>query len=110
MPDADRLNEIRARVQAATKGTWGTVYDGAVYYLAADMRLTAEGTVCSREIGEIPDADDTAQAFHDAMFIGRAPDDIRFLLNMITQLLAENQELAAENETLTRALGLNEAA
>lgn len=109
--DADtRLDEIRARQQAATPGTWGTYYDGAVYHLATDMRIFSAGTSCGREIGEIPDADDKAQAFHDAMFIGRARDDIPFLLNMVTQLLAENQELAAENETLTRALGLNEAA
>lgn len=109
--DADtRLAEIRDREQAATKGTWGTYYDGAVYHLATDMRIFSAGTTCGREIGEIPDGDDKAQAFHDAMFIGRAPDDVRFLLNMVTQLLAENQELAAENKSYERALGLNEAA
>lgn len=105
-----RLAEIRDREQAATPGTWGTYYDGAVYHLATEMRIFSAGTTCGREIGEIPNGDDKAQAFRDAMFIGRARDDIRFLLNMVAQLLAENQELATENQTLTRALGLNEAA
>lgn len=103
-----RLAEIRNRVQAATKGTWGTYYDGAVYHLAADMRVTDLSS--GRQIGEIPDGDDKTQAFHDAMFIGRAPDDVRFLLAEIRRLNGEVAELVAENLILERALGLNEAA
>lgn len=103
-----RLAEIRARVQAATKGTWGTYYDGAVYHLAADMLVTNPGS--GRPIGEIPDGDDKTQAFHNAMFIGRAPDDVRFLLAEVHRLNGEVTQLATENQTLERALGLNEAA
>jgi hypothetical protein len=106
--DADtRLVEIRDRHQAATKGTWGTYYDGAVYHLAADQRVDGS---CSRKIGEIPDGEDKTQAFHDAMFIGRARDDVRFLLAEVWRLNGEVAELTAENQILERALGLNEAA
>ncbi|MFI8499404.1 hypothetical protein ACIGFK_13045 [Streptomyces sp. NPDC085524] len=104
----DRLVEITDRLQAATKGTWGTDYDGAVYHLAADMRVL-DGS-CGRQIGSIPDGEDKTQAFHDAMFIGRAPDDIRFLLEEVKRLTGEVTELTAMNNTLERALGLNEAA
>jgi len=95
--DADtRLAEIAARQQDATKGTWGTYYDGTIYHLAADMRVDGS---CSRQIGEIPDGDDKTQAFHDAMFIGRARDDIAFLLAQVNQLrkqLATVAEFAAK--------------
>lgn len=109
--DADpRLAEIAARVQAATKGTWGTYYDGTVYHLFADMRLTSAGTTCGREIGEIHDGEDGMQAFHDAMFIGRARDDVSWLVAELARLQAEVLELATENDILERGLGLNEAA
>ncbi|WP_412078979.1 hypothetical protein ACLF6K_37180 [Streptomyces xanthophaeus] len=107
--DADtRLAEIAARHQAATKGTWGTYYDGEVYHLAADLAVF-DGSV-GRWIGELPDGDDKMQAFNDAMFIGRAPDDVRFLLAEVRRLNGEVAELAAENQILEDALGLNEAA
>lgn len=96
----DRITEIQQRVDAATPGTWGTYYDGNTYHLAADMRLTAAGTTCTREIGGLPDGDDKTQAFHDAMFIGRARTDMPFLLAEIARLRSENAELE-------KALGLN---
>jgi hypothetical protein len=74
----DRLAEIAARVLAATKGTWGTYYDGTAYHLAADMYVT--DPTSGRPIGSIPDGNDKTQAFHNAMFIGRALDDVRWLL------------------------------
>jgi hypothetical protein len=106
----DRLAEIQKREQAATPGTWGTYYDGNTYYLAANMRLTAAGATCTREIGELPDGDDKTQAFHDAMFIGRARTDIPWLLAEVARLQGEVDTLAAENTVLERALGLNEGA
>lgn len=82
-PADPRLEEIHNRVQAATKGTWGTYYDGAVYHLAADMRVAAPGS--GQPIGQIPDGDDKMQAFHNAMFIGRARDDVSWLVGELTE-------------------------
>lgn len=82
--DADtRLTEIRRRVEAATAGTWGTYYDGSVYHLAAEMHVWEP--LSGQPIGSIPDGDNRWQAFHDAMFIGRSPDDVRWLLAELTE-------------------------
>jgi len=109
MSAADRLAEIAARVQAATKGTWGTYYDGAVYHLAADMRVTDPGS--GQPIGEIPDGNDKTQAFHNAMFIGRAHDDVSWLEAELTEAHAKleiaerrNADLADQLAERTRRL------
>ncbi|WP_406501916.1 hypothetical protein OHA04_37385 [Streptomyces sp. NBC_01590] len=95
MPEpTTRLAEIQARAAAATGGTWGTHYDGTVYYLASDLRLTSAGTVCSRLIAELhDDPDDKTQTYHDATFIARGRDDMRFLLAELRQRDAEIAEL-----------------
>lgn len=106
----DRLAEITDRLQAATKGTWGTHYDGAIYHLAADMRVLDES--CGRQIGGIPDGEDKTQAFHDAMFIGRAHDDIAFLLGLVAELdaklqVAERQARERDEQLTERTKQLN---
>lgn len=121
---ADRLAEIRARAAAATEGTWGTYYDGAVYYLGANLRLTSAGSTCSRQIGAIADGDDKTQAFHDAMFIGRARTDVPWLLAELDRERAARIEaeaklairegqvdrLSNELADMETGLGLNEEA
>jgi hypothetical protein len=105
---ADRIAEIQARVQAATKGTWGTHYDGAVYHLAADMLVLDPSS--GQPIAEIPDGDDKEQAFHDAMFIGRAPADIAFLLARVAELESALDERTRHLNGLLDALGFDEKA
>ncbi|MFF3619997.1 hypothetical protein [Streptomyces sp. NPDC002467] len=106
----DRLAEITGRLQAATKGTWGTYYDGAIYHLAADMRVLDDSS--GRQIGGIPDGDDRAQAFNDAMFIGRAHDDVAFLLGLVADLdaklrIAEGQTRDRDEQLTERTRQLN---
>ena len=101
MADTDiRLAEIADRLQAATTGTWGTHFDGAIYHLAADMRITRTGTSPGRPIGSIPVGDDGLQAFHNAMFIGRARDDVAFLLGLLAERDVQIAYLLAAEPTL----------
>ncbi|MCX4786516.1 hypothetical protein OG369_10060 [Streptomyces sp. NBC_01221] len=112
MPEqTTRLAEIQAREAAATGGTWGTHYDGTVYYLASDIRLTSSGATCSRQIAELhDDPDDKTQTYRDASFIARARDDVRFLLAEVARLTAEKAELDKVcDEVMRERDGLHDA-
>ncbi|WP_030975220.1 hypothetical protein [Streptomyces sp. NRRL S-1824] len=106
MPEqTTRLAEIEARTAAATGGTWGTHYDGTVYYLASDIRLTSAGTTCAREIAELhDDPDDKTQTYRDATFIRQARADIPYLLAELRQRDAEIAELQAKLAVRERQL------
>ncbi|WP_406004381.1 hypothetical protein [Streptomyces sp. NBC_00987] len=106
MPEpTTRLAEIQARAAAATGGTWGTHYDGAVYYLASDIRLTSAGTTCGRQIAELhDDPDDKTQTYLDATFIRRARTDIPYLLAELRQRDAEIAELQTKLAVRERQL------
>ncbi|WP_326739095.1 hypothetical protein [Streptomyces sp. NBC_01022] len=106
MPEpTTRLAEIEARAAAATGGTWGTHYDGTVYYVASDIRLTGADTTCSRQIAELTDDPaDKTQTYHDATFIRQARADIPFLLAQLRERDAEIAELQTKLAVRERQL------
>jgi hypothetical protein len=93
----DRLDEIRARVAAATTGPWV-----AIYYGPEVAREPGWSVNCNP-----PDVLSVANVFRgygnrgedaaNAAFIANSPDDIRFLLAEVDRLLAENQYLAFQS-------------
>lgn len=98
----DRLDQIRAREQAATPGPWD-VYEGNGFLdVAADLEDTGTGYRCRRQIVQFwnepmdndpahedwDEADDQKQMRADAVFIGNARSDIAYLLDLITKLTA----------------------
>ncbi|MFE2850639.1 hypothetical protein ACFXJO_05825 [Streptomyces lavendulae] len=117
MPDANRLAEIRAREQAATKGPWELYpkYGEAFYAYLGGNALVGVGDL---------DFGDGEDANADRSFVLAAREDVPFLLVAVTERdatidelriqlrIAEQrvEELATENKLYERALGLNEAA
>lgn len=103
----DRLDEIRARVAAATAGPWV-----AIYYGPEVAREPGWSVDCNQ-----PDVLSVANVFRgygnrgedaaNAAFIANAPDDIRFLLAEVERLRAERdalrlalQDLAEDNPSM----------
>ncbi|MFH8627815.1 hypothetical protein ACH4A8_39010 [Streptomyces vietnamensis] len=101
----DWSNEIKARTNAATPGTWCTEYDGTgTYSITADVRLHLDtGFSFGPSICTLA-SDDDAQAYANAVFIARARADIPQLLDWIGQLQAEVDSLRAEKDQLRQAL------
>lgn len=100
-----RVDEIRAREQAATPGPWGTYYDNVVYDIVADLQPNSSGYSCRRQIAELRDEpidndpahrdwtaeQDNTQIYRDATFITYARRDVPFLLTELadTQLIRD---------------------
>lgn len=102
---AQRLAEIAAREQAATKGPWG-FYDGSTYIdIAADLEMTGIGSYSYREkIAQLDDQDPPEELDEDqaselmtanAEFIASAREDIPFLLAEVARLTSELAEFEA---------------
>jgi hypothetical protein len=99
-PDTTRLDEIRAREQAATPGPWGVYESGSRIDVAADLKETGCGYRARREICRLEDEpldndpthkewtaeEDWAQVQADAAFTAHARDDVRFLLDRVAEL------------------------
>ncbi|MFG3488494.1 hypothetical protein [Streptomyces sp. NPDC047972] len=100
------LDEIKARTDAATPGTWCTEYDGTgTYSITADVRLHLdEGFSFGPPICALATAGDGTQTYADAEFIARARADVPRLLDWIEQLQAEVASLRGEKEQLCMAL------
>ncbi|MHA4819448.1 hypothetical protein ACXZ65_34425 [Streptomyces aculeolatus] len=107
-PTPERLDEIRGRERAATKGPWG-FYDGDTYAdVAADLEMTSRSSYTYRQkIARLEDEDvyddparedwneeqASAQMAADARFIAHAREDVPALLAEIDRLTADNAEL-----------------
>lgn len=91
---ADRIEEIRARVDAATPGPWGTSRD------LNGMYTIKHGTRISREDGFGSDGDvavlagDEQAAYSNGSFIARAREDVPYLLDCVAALEARLHEAA----------------
>ncbi|MFE2140250.1 hypothetical protein ACFXA3_00525 [Streptomyces sp. NPDC059456] len=90
----DRLAEIRARAQAATKGPWEVEDDRE----SLTRWVVSETGFLSANLGYVGNANQD-----DAKFIAAARDDIPWLL-------AEIDRLRKENADLEVGLGLSETA
>ena len=91
----ERLAEIREREQAATKGPWGTYYDGKGAYtiqfgcrVSLDAGFTSDGDIATLH-GEHGDG----QTYANADFVARAREDVRDLLAELDRLRAERDDL-----------------
>lgn len=92
---ADRLAEIQARHQAASRGPWSSPKPGIL--LDADGNTLAVFGGCAQDEANVE-------------FLIGAPEAVSWLLAENRRLQGEVAELAAENAILERALGLNEEA
>ena len=91
MPNT-RVEEIRARVDAATPGHWGTSCDGqGTYTVEAQPRFVpGSGTVSVSEgiVATLAGGHGDEQTYHDARFTAHAREDVPFLLDRIAELEA----------------------
>ena len=117
-----RIEEIRAREQAATKGPWG-IYEGgkggSLIDIAADLEETGCGYRARREICRLEDEpldndpahrewtaeEDWSQVQADAQFTAHARDDVKFLLDRVAELEAQRERrrvrlVALQNDAL----------
>ncbi|GAA2485103.1 hypothetical protein GCM10010406_21700 [Streptomyces thermolineatus] len=106
--EAERLDQTRARAEAATPGPWGTYRDlNGAYTIQARVRTTAHGMVTDGAVAEIlADSDD--QGYSDAQFIAEAREDVPFLLAEVERLRAERDALQTSFDTAIR--GFNASA
>jgi hypothetical protein len=113
-PTPERLEEIRAREGAATKGPWDLYEGGGYLDIAADLEDTGCGYRARRQIvsfddepldndpahAEWDEEDDRQQILADAAFIAHAREDVPALLAEIDRLKAENAELIQQRDRI----------
>lgn len=80
----ERLKAIKARLDARTPGEWHVVHDAIVSDEGENRRLVAVINVSVK-----PD--------NDAAFIAHAPADMRWLLERVKVLEADNERLRVAN-------------
>ncbi|MFI1161313.1 hypothetical protein [Streptomyces sioyaensis] len=94
----ERLAEIREREQEATKGPWGTYYDGKGTYTVQSVCCVslATGFTSDGDIATLNGEHGDGQAYANADFIARAREDVRALLAEVDRLraYAEAQQAA----------------
>ncbi|MFG3244143.1 hypothetical protein [Streptomyces sp. NPDC048157] len=83
-----RIEEIRARADAATPGHWGTSYDGkGNYTIEAQPRLIpGQGIVNEGAVATLAGEHGDGQTYSNARFAAHAREDVLFLLGRIAQL------------------------
>ncbi len=100
---AEHEAEIRNREKSATPGPWGIYFDGVVYDVASQVKLTNTGFQCRRAIARLDDEpidndpahrdwtaeQDAVQVYHDATFVARSRSDVPALLTEVDRLRAE---------------------
>lgn len=88
-----RIEEIRARADAATPGHWGTSYDGkGTYTIEAQPRFVpGSGTVSVSEgiVATLAGEHGDEQTYRNARFAAEAREDVTFLLDRIAELEAQ---------------------
>ncbi|MGW7053064.1 hypothetical protein [Streptomyces sp. NPDC054887] len=112
---AEQEAEIRNREGSATPGPWGVYFDGVVYDVASQIKLTSTGFQCRRAIARLDDEpidndpahrdwtaeQDAVQVYHDATFVARSRSDVPALLTEVDRLRAElaaTRRAKAEND------------
>lgn len=118
---AEQLAEIRARVEAATPGPWGTYDDGTGRIdIAAGLEETGHGYTCRRSIAQTDDEPidndpahvawdsdaDLDQIEADAAFIAHARTDVPALLAEVDRLTKRVAELETAPLAWTTQLDL----
>jgi hypothetical protein len=90
-PGTTRIDEIRARADAATPGHWGVHYDGhGTYTIEAQPRLIpGVGSVREGVVATLHGEHGDAQPYHDSGFMARAREDVPFLLDRVAELEAQ---------------------
>lgn len=97
---ARRLDEIRARVDAATPGHWGTDYDGkGTYYVHAGLRTTPnEGMASDGVVAMLEGRHGDDQTYRNARFTAHSREDVPFLLDLVAELSGLVRDLADPDE------------
>jgi hypothetical protein len=83
---SDRIEEIRARADAATPGHWGTSYDGkGTYTIEAQPRLIpGQGIVNEGAVATLAGEHGDGQTYSNARFAAHAREDVPFLLKELS--------------------------
>nr|WSX25508.1 hypothetical protein OG690_38135 [Streptomyces tubercidicus] len=99
----ERLTEIREREQEATKGPWGTYYDGkGTYTVQSGCRVSlATGFTSDGDIATLNGEHGDGQTYANADFIARAREDVHDLLAELDRVRAERDAFADRVDTLT---------
>ena len=94
---ARRLDEIRARADAATPGHWGVHYDNnGTYTIEAQPRLIpGVGNVREGVVAVVQGEHQDSQPYRDSGFIARAREDVPFLLDRVAELEAQVERVRA---------------
>ena len=97
---ARRIEEIRARVDAATPGHWGVHYDGnGTYTIEAQPRLIpGVGNVREGVVAVVQGEHQDSQPYRDSGFIARAREDVPFLLDRLAELEQRVQDRTAPDD------------
>jgi hypothetical protein len=97
MTATPRIEEIRARADAATPGHWGTDYDGAgTYYVHARLRTEMRaGMVSDGVVATIQGEHGDDQTYRNARFAAHAREDVPFLLDRVAELEAQVKRVRA---------------
>ncbi|MFI7096787.1 hypothetical protein [Streptomyces lydicus] len=99
----EHLAEIREREQAATKGPWGTYYDGkGTYTIQSGCRVSLDaGFTSDGDIATLHGEHGDGQTYVNADFMARAREDVRDLLAELDRVRAERDAFADRVDTLT---------
>jgi hypothetical protein len=94
---SNRIDEIRARADAATPAPWGTEYDGnGNYHVHARLRTTRhEGMASDGVVASLHGEHGDGQTYANARFTAQAREDVPFLLDRVAELEAILIELWA---------------
>ncbi|MCA1224105.1 hypothetical protein [Streptomyces sp. 8L] len=94
-PTSNREREIRARVDAATPGPWGTVRDltGTYTIQHGTRRQLEEGFASDGRVAVLTGYEETAYA--NGSFIARARQDMTWLLDRVANLRTELERRAS---------------
>ena len=97
MSDADRVSEIRARLDAATAGEWN-------YFTPNPRTNPSFNVVFSEGLSDLARSSDIAEGLsqRDAEFIAAAPSDIAFLLAEVSRLSTVIEDAAAVQHAESR--------
>lgn len=84
----NRIDEIRARTDAATPAPWGTEYDGnGNYHVHARLRTTPhEGMASDGVVASLAGEHGDGQTYANARFVAHTREDLPFLLERVAEL------------------------
>lgn len=96
-----QLDQIAARLQAATPGPWGSHRDlNGTYTIQARPQSTRHGFDTDGDIATLAAGRTDAESYANARFIAHAPQDVETLLAEVHRLRDERDELIRQRDQI----------